>query len=233
MSAINEGLMPSRDWKKINRKEDWLVGDTLNAGIGQGFVLTSPLQLAVMTARIATGLMVEPRLVKAVNGVPQNVAPPEPLGISDEFLRVVRRGMNAVINSRRGTAYSARIEDETKQMAGKTGTSQVRNISTTERAEGVTANNDLPWEMRDHALFVSYAPADNPRLACVVVVEHGGGGSTAAAPIGRDILLQALYEGTPPLEAYPANQRGEVRERQKELARVIEDSRAQPVASRT
>jgi penicillin-binding protein 2 len=233
MSAINEGLVPSREWKKQNRKQDWLVGDTLNSGIGQGFVLASPLQLAVMTARIATGLAVEPRLVRAVNGKPKATPQPASLEISEEYLRVIRRGMNSVINARRGTAYSARIEDETNQMAGKTGTSQVRNISTTERAEGVTANNDLPWEMRDHALFVSYAPVENPRLACVVVVEHGGGGSATAAPIARDIMLQALYDGPPPLEAYPANQRGEARERQKELTRVIEEALSAPVASRT
>lgn len=219
MSAVAEGLTPSREWKLKNRKAEWLVGDTLNAGIGQGFVLASPLQLAVMTTRIATGLAIQPRLVRAINGVRVPVPEAAPLGIPDEHLRIIRRGMNGVINNRRGTAYGSRILAEDKLMAGKTGTSQVRNISTTERAEGVTSNNDLPWERRDHALFVAYAPVEAPKYACVVVIEHGGGGSAAAAPIARDILLQALYEGTPPLSAYPEGQRNEVRERQERLNR--------------
>ena len=232
MSAVSEGLAPSREWKKKNRNTDWYVGDTLNTGIGQGFVLASPMQLAVMTARVATGLAIEPRLVRSVNGqrVPEQVAPS--LGIDEEHLRAVRRGMNSVINSRRGTAYASRIEDEDKKLAGKTGTSQVRNISTTERAEGVTQNNDLPWEQRDHALFVSFAPVDNPRYACVVVVEHGGGGSAVAAPIARDIILQALYQGTPPLEAYPSNQRSTIRERQSQINSVIEQAQNDTVANR-
>ena len=102
-------------------------------------------------------------------------------------------------------------------MAGKTGTSQVRNISTTERNDGVTQNIDLPWNRRDHALFVGYAPFDAPKIACSVIVEHGGGGSVAAAPIARDIILQALYGGLPPLSAYPANQRGTIRQLQSNL----------------
>ncbi len=92
-------------------------------------------------------------------------------------------------------------------MAGKTGTSQVRQISAAERAAGVFRNEDLPWERRDHALFVAYAPHDAPRYAVATIVEHGGGGSTAAAPIARDILLHALYDGPAPLAAYPAEQR--------------------------
>ena len=102
-------------------------------------------------------------------------------------------------------------------MAGKTGTSQVRRITAEERARGVTRNEDLPWERRDHALFVSFAPYDNPKYAVAVVVEHGGGGSTAAAPIGRDVLLHALYDGLPPLEAYPSSERARVREQRRRM----------------
>ncbi|MBD3680218.1 MAG: penicillin-binding protein 2 [Rhodobacteraceae bacterium] len=217
MSAVAEGLTPSREWKRTRRGEEWLLGDTLNSSIGQGFVLASPLQLAVMTARLASGTAVSPRLIRSVNGVEQKVEPPEGLGIPSRHLNAIRRGMISVSNHRRGTAFGSRIEAEAMRMAGKTGTSQVRSITTEERAQGVFRNEDLPWERRDHALFVSYAPHDNPRIACSVVVEHGGGGSTAAAPIARDIVLQALYEGLPPLSAYPANQRRMIEERQKSL----------------
>src|SRR5690606_31360142 len=116
-----------------------------------------------------------------------------------------------------GTARSARIADPALIMAGKTGTSQVRNITAAERARGVISNEQLPWERRDHALFVGYAPLDNPRYAVAVVVEHGSGGSTVAAPIARDILLRALSDGLPPLSAYPASQRGRIETMLKEL----------------
>jgi penicillin-binding protein 2 len=102
-------------------------------------------------------------------------------------------------------------------MAGKTGTSQVRNISAAERESGVIANDDLPWNRRDHALFVGYAPDVAPRYAISVVVEHGGGGSTAAAPIARDIILRAMSDGLPSLEAYPSSQRGRIETMLKEL----------------
>jgi penicillin-binding protein 2 len=117
--------------------------------------------------------------------------------------------MDDVVNSKRGTARRYRIADEANAMAGKTGTSQVRNITAAERAAGVTRNEDLPWNRRDHALFVCYAPISAPRYAISVVVEHGGGGSTAAAPIARDIMMRALYGPEVPLEAYPPDQRPE------------------------
>ena len=118
--------------------------------------------------------------------------------------------MYAVMNAERGTALSSRIVDESLKWAGKTGTSQVRNISAAERARGVISNDQLPWNRRDHALFVGFAPFDKPRYAVSVVVEHGGGGSTAAAPIARDVILRALSDGLPPLSAYPASQRNRI-----------------------
>ncbi|MDO9640238.1 MAG: penicillin-binding protein 2 [Pseudotabrizicola sp.] len=210
MSAIADGIMPNRAWKQERYKQDWRIGDTINASIGQGYVLTSPLQLAVMTARIATGRAVNPRLVRSVDGkeVPVEEAPG--IGISEEIMRKIRSGMFAVMNGERGTAKSSRIADEAMLMAGKTGTSQVRNITAAERARGVISNDQLPWNRRDHALFVGYAPYNNPRYAVSVVVEHGGGGSTAAAPIARDALLRALSNGLPPLSAYPASQRNRI-----------------------
>ena len=125
--------------------------------------------------------------------------------------------MFEVSNNRRGTAFASRITTEEFRMAGKTGTSQVRNISEKERARGVTANEDLDWDRRDHALFLNFAPYDDPKIAVAVVVEHGGGGSKAAAPIARDITLQALYEGEPPLDAYPKEDRAKIARQQREL----------------
>ena len=121
--------------------------------------------------------------------------------------------MFEVSNIRGGTAWRTRIDDEELRLAGKTGTSQVRNITKEERARGVFRNRDLPWNRRDHALFVCYAPYDKPRFAVAVVVEHGGGGSTAAAPVARDILLYALHGGMPPLTSYPKSQRPAAEER--------------------
>ena len=110
--------------------------------------------------------------------------------VSKSHLDIIRTGMDLVVNHQRGTAYRARIEFDGMEMAGKTGTSQVRRISLAERAAGVFKNEDLPWRRRDHALFVAYAPLHAPRYCCAVVVEHGGSGSKAAAPIARDILLE-------------------------------------------
>ncbi|MBL4768600.1 MAG: penicillin-binding protein 2 [Rhodobacteraceae bacterium] len=219
MSAVARGLAPNRDWKARTYGKDWLIGDTANAAIGQGYMLASPLQLAVMAARLATGRSVTPRLVKTVNGVEQPTGAGETLDINENHLRLIRRAMYSVSNDRRGTAYRSRIIEDGYRMAGKTGTSQVRNITIAERRAGVIRNRDLPWERRDHALFVDFAPYDNPKFAVAVVVEHGGGGSVAAAPIARDITLQALYGGTPPLSAYPSKDRDKIKEQQERLRR--------------
>jgi penicillin-binding protein 2 len=217
MSAVTEGIMPDKAWKMERHKQDWRIGDTINASIGQGYVLTSPLQLAVMTARIASGRAVAPRLVRMVNDKALPVPEAPPLGLTPEHLLAVQEGMHEVVNGEHGTAKSSRIVDPTLVMAGKTGTSQVRNISAAERESGVISNDDLPWNRRDHALYVGYAPYDAPRYAISVVVEHGGGGSTAAAPIARDILLRALSDGMPSLDAYPSSQRARIESMLNEL----------------
>lgn len=221
MSAVARGLTPNKDWKTRVHKQDWLIGDTANSSIGQGYMLASPLQLAVMTARIATGRKVDPRLVKSIDGVEQPSGAGEPMAVNQNNLRKLRRAMYSVSNDRRGTAYGSRILTDEFRMAGKTGTSQVRNITAAERAAGVIRNEDLPWERRDHALFVCFAPFDKPKYAVSLVVEHGGGGSAAAAPIARDIILQALYDGFPPLEAYPAKDRSRVSAQQERLQREL------------
>ncbi|MDT1061274.1 penicillin-binding protein 2 [Paracoccus sp. CPCC 101403] len=212
MSAITEGIAPDRAWKMERYKQEWQIGDSLNASIGQGYVLASPLQLAVMTARVATGRAVVPRLVRSIDGAVEQVPEFPELGINPLFLRTVQGGMDAVMNSARGTARRARIQTEEWRMAGKTGTSQVRNITAAERARGVISNDQLPWNRRDHALFVCFAPYDMPRYAVSVVVEHGGGGGSVAGPIARDILLFALADGLPPLSAYPDGERAKVEE---------------------
>jgi penicillin-binding protein 2 len=217
MSGIAQGLAPTMEWKMRNRGAAWVVGDTLNASIGQGFVLSSPLHLAVMTARLATGRNVRPSLIRSVDGVGQVPEGFESLGIDPAHLDVIHEGMWKVNNDRRGTAYGARVQAERMKIAGKTGTSQVRNISAAERAAGVIRNEDLPWERRDHALYVGYAPYDAPRYACSVIVEHGGGGSAVAAPIARDILLRAQVGDVPPPDLYPVGQRRQIERMHREL----------------
>ena len=221
LNAVAEGLTPTREWKKRVRSEDWLIGDTLNACIGQGFVLTSPMQLAVMTARLATGRAVEPNLIRSVDGRPGDRQPPADLGINPKHLSAVREAMDEVMNRRGGTAYGSRLVDDKFRLAGKTGTSQVRNITAAERAAGVVRNEDLPWDRRDHALFVGYGPQPAPKYAVSVVVEHGGGGSAAAAPIARDLLLRAMHGDLPPLSAYPSHLRNAVR-RERDALELID-----------
>jgi penicillin-binding protein 2 len=184
------GLMPTQAWKDKRFKRPWTTGETIVCGIGQGYVLATPLQLAIMTARIASGLEVSPRIVapsEDVEGTSDDA--PAPLTIPPQHLKLIRDGMTDVVA--RGTAARAAIRESGFEMAGKTGTSQVRTITKAERARGVIRNEHLPWEKRDHALFIGYAPVSAPRYAVAVIVEHGGGGSKAAAPIARDVLIAA------------------------------------------
>jgi penicillin-binding protein 2 len=186
-----EGNLPSDAWKREHRGHAWHAGDSLNTGIGQGDILTTPLQMATMAARLASGRAVTPWLVKGDRpDVEQKAA--QSLGLPEHDLWPVRQGMDAVVNSRFGTAKGSRLNIPGVTMAGKTGTVQVRLISTAERARGVRKNSDLPWKMRDHAMFVAYAPVDNPQYAIAVVIEHGSSGSETAAPIARDVLTVAL-----------------------------------------
>jgi penicillin-binding protein 2 len=195
------GLIPSREWKLAAKGERWQKGETLITGIGQGYVLATPLQLAVMTARLANGFKaITPRLLRGSraagagegDGEETDAIPDfKSLDIPEAALGVVRRGMISVTNSRRGTAYRARIKEPGMEMAGKTGTSQVVRITRRERENRVLKNREREWRERDHALFVGYAPINDPRYAVAVIVEHGGGGSKVAAPVARDILIEA------------------------------------------
>lgn len=201
LSGESKGVVPTAAWKRATTGVSWQGGETLILGIGQGFLLTTPLQLAVMTARLANGgYGVAPHLLLTAgegSGAVRKTnvegeLPWESLGVEPKDLDVVLRGMNAVSNQPWGTAFRARITEKGYSIAGKTGTAQVRRISKAERDKGVIKNEDKPWIERDHALFIGYGPVDAPRYAVSVLVEHGGGGSAKAAPIARDVLLTTL-----------------------------------------
>ncbi|MBS3962781.1 MAG: penicillin-binding protein 2, partial [Sandarakinorhabdus sp.] len=183
MPFQRKGIVPDPAWKKERFDRPWSVADTLNMSIGQGYLIANPLQLAVMTARIATGRMVEPRMMSTARPPAFDV-----LAIPTAYLDEVRQGMNDVVNGPGGTARGSRLPVEGIAMAGKTGTAQVRRITAAERRRGVRSNASLPRRFRDHALFVAFAPVEAPRYAVSVIVEHGSSGSQAAAPIARDLL---------------------------------------------
>ena len=184
------GIIPSYEWKLANKGSVWTPGETVVSSIGQGYVLATPLQLAVMTARLANGKMaVSPSLIKSTDGQ-KNSFPP--LNIASEWLSIIQEGMKRVTNGGLGTARKYNLAKSFGGMAGKTGTVQVKRITKAQREKGIIKNIDRPWAERDHALFVAYAPIKKPRLAISVVVEHGGSGSTTAAPIARDILIKTM-----------------------------------------
>ncbi len=184
------GLMPNTKWKREKRKEPWHPGETIISAIGQGNVQASGLQLATMTSRIVNGgYAVKPWLAGYVGSTPTFSGPWPKLDIEDRHLQMVRQGMERVLLPG-GTAYGSRIMEMGLEMGGKTGTAQVKRISKAERASGVRRQEDLPWHLRHHALFVGYAPVADPRYACAVIVDHGGSGSGAAAPIARDIMIE-------------------------------------------
>ncbi|MBT5812252.1 MAG: penicillin-binding protein 2 [Rhodospirillaceae bacterium] len=190
------GLIPTRAWKKAVIGRRWQRGETLIGAIGQGYVLTTPLQLAVMMARVINGgHAIVPRIQRGLSGdvgdEPFDDAEPGSIGYSPAMLGLVATALDSVVNNPRGTAYKSRIRTPSMAMGGKTGTAQVRRISVAERKTGVLKNSQLAWRERDHALFVGYAPVQTPRYAISVIVEHGGGGSSKAAPIAKDILTMA------------------------------------------
>ncbi len=176
-----QGIVPSKKWKKNQIGESWYAGETLIAGIGQGYVLTNPLQLSVMTANIAAnGDVIEPTLVKRKNfEFKKNKKYINEIGI-------VKESMYKVVNEIKGTAYKSRL-DEIK-FSGKTGTSQVKAISIEERESEDFRKKELEWKNRDHALFVGYMPSKNPKFSISVVIEHGGSGASTAAPIAKQIF---------------------------------------------
>jgi penicillin-binding protein 2 len=196
-----QGVVPSREWKKsyfAHSPENriWFPGETLSVIIGQGYVTATPLQLAVMAARLSTGKEVRPRIVRVRGDLELPPQPFSDIDIDQKFFSTIRDGMDAVVNEPGGTAVKSALERPEWRLAGKTGTSQVYQITAAERARGLTKPEDLPWERRDHALFVCFAPFENPRYACSVVVEHGIGGARMAGPKARDIM-RAVMEKNP------------------------------------
>lgn len=184
------GIMPDPAWKRRTRNLPWNPGETINASIGQGDVLATPLQLALMTARMVNGgKKIQPRLTPYTEGT--NYAF---IDIDAKYLELALEGMDMVTNHPRGTAYGSHIAEEAYQFGGKTGTSQVRRITVRGQDQ-----SRLPWKMRHHALFVGYAPRQKPEYCISVMIEHGGGGSSAAAPVARDVMrkLLELMEGNP------------------------------------
>jgi penicillin-binding protein 2 len=183
-STQSFGTVPDPEWMLRKYHREWQTYDTINMSIGQGNVLINPMQLAIAASRVASGRTLRPRLIRG-----QKVAASEPIGVTPEHLEFVRRAMGGVVNSPTGTARSANLPLDNVQMAGKTGTAQVRRITMAERAGGVRSNESLGWKMRDHSLFMAFAPVENPRYAAAAIIEHGGFGAQVAAPLVRDTLL--------------------------------------------
>lgn len=181
------GTVPDAAWKQRRYKHPWTAADTVNAAIGQGYFLVNPLQLAVMAARIATGRALEPRLIGNRRYGPQG----QSLNIPPSHMGIVHAGMRDVVNSGAGTAGRARLPVEGVEMAGKTGSAQVRHISMADRRAGRTASEGLPWKYRDHAHFIGFAPVEAPRYAIGVTLEHGNHGA-AAGEVARDVMTWAF-----------------------------------------
>ena len=215
-----KGLIPNTRWKKNNLGKNWVIGETLITGIGQGYTQTTPLQLCLMTAQLANGgFKIYPKItvnkndktaneIKALmkesfknsNNKENNLLEEgqeflkslkkdghEKLFINPENISLVREAMFASTNEVRGTSYSSRIEDPKYQFAGKTGTSQVKRISEKDR-ELDLKTFEIPYNERDHALYIAFGPYKNPRYALSIVIEHGGSGSSAAAPIAKELF---------------------------------------------
>jgi penicillin-binding protein 2 len=180
------GLVPSPEWKQRTQRLPWYAGETVSVSIGQGQLTVTPLQMARLVAAVANGgKLVTPRLVKALGGHPVPGSPPEDLGIDPAHLAAVQAGLCDVVNEQ-GTGWRARMETVT--VCGKTGSAQVVSHARLARAGSSVE------EWQPHAWFVAYAPAERPRIALAVLVEHGGGGGAAAAPVAREILAAYFRE---------------------------------------
>ena len=198
------GIQPSRPWKQEKYNKPWQQGDTFNLGIGQGYMNATPLQLAIMTARVANGgYEVQPNLLLAKATPREELVPPPPrekpvaasLRFNPQNIALVREGMTQVVAA--GTASMLKVDGQGKPLpaelmfAGKTGTAQVKRITERERDMGITQAS-LPWHLRHHALFVCWGPVANARYACAVIIEHGMAGGATAGPIGRDVLVETM-----------------------------------------
>lgn len=185
LSREMSGVIPDRYWKEKSIGARWVHGDTIISGIGQGFILANCLQLGVMISRAVSNRVVRPRLI-ATDKNPEF----DSLGLQPQNIKYVMNGLEQVLRPG-GTAAGSAINVDGAKMGGKTGTSQVRSISKAERKSGVLTNEQLKWNMRNHGLFVGYAPLNNPKYAVCVITEHSGGSGSAArtaAAVMRELL---------------------------------------------
>jgi penicillin-binding protein 2 len=194
-----QGLFPNTSWKRNNLEKGWVLGETLITGIGQGYTQTTPLQLCLMTAQIANGgYKIKPKII--VNNNPLTIeaakramelqslkTPNTKLFTNQKNIKIVQEAMFSSTNERYGTSYRSRIDDQKYQFAGKTGTAQVKRISKRERELDLKLE-DIPYNDRDHALYIAYGPYKKPRYALSIIVEHGGSGSKAAAPMAKELF---------------------------------------------
>jgi len=220
MPSQRYGTVPDSAWKRRKFEKDWSQSDTLNATIGQGYVQASPLQLAVLAARVASGKMLQPYLIDGQQ------KPVRPLDIPPEHLAVVREGMDLVVNGA-GTAVRSRLPFDNIRMAGKTGTAQVRKISGAQRGQSGA------WKYRDHGLFVFFTPVDRPKYAGAVVIEHGMGGARAAAPVAKSMMTYMFdpAKAMEELTALEAGWGGDVNTRMAKKAAAWQSTSAQQSAA--
>ena len=209
------GVVPNTKWKKKYIGQNWYLGETLHSGIGQGYFLSTPMQLCLMTAQIANGgFRIKPRIVvepgqksdnlrdyiKFKNENPNEALPTdllvsnfnlEPLFKNQENINFIKDAMYGATNEAGGTSYRSRLRDKKFMFAGKTGSSQVKRFTEQQREDEVK-QTEIEYESRDHALFIAFAPVSDPKYAISVVVEHGGSGSSAAAPIAKKVIKKVL-----------------------------------------
>ena len=186
--VLKKGLIPNTEWKKNALGQGWLLGETVITGIGQGYIQTTPIQLCLMTAQIGNGgYKIYPKLVVNDNNNMMLTDKFIPLYENSKNIKIIQDAMYASTNEVRGTSFKSRIDDPKYQFAGKTGTAQVKKITEKDR-ELDLKTFEIPYEERDHALYVAYGPYKNPRYAVSVIVEHGGSGSSTAAPIAKKLF---------------------------------------------
>ena len=186
------GLIPNTFWKKEILGKNWLLGETIITGIGQGYIQTTPIQLCLMTAQIANGgYKIYPKIVLKKYDQDLKEDKFQPLVKNSKNIKIVQEAMFSSTNEVRGTSYRSRIDDPKYQFAGKTGTAQVKRITKQDR-ELDLKTIEIPYEERDHALYVAYGPYRNPRYAVSILVEHGGSGSSIAAPIAKKLFKKII-----------------------------------------
>ena len=187
-----KGLVPSTQWKKNYVGKNWLLGETLLTGIGQGYIQTTPVQLCLMTAQIANGgYKLIPKII--VENQDENYLKNDfqPLFKNPNNIKIVQEAMFSSTNEIRGTSYSSRLKDPKYMFAGKTGTAQVKRITEKER-ELDLKTFEIPYDERDHALYIAFGPYKNPRYALSIIIEHGGSGSSTAAPIAKKLFKRII-----------------------------------------